>query len=395
MKAIELLLNQEIIIPEELNSSKRIKTLASSLMNLMQEMQNQINKVNEFTASQLDGELSSKIIVAKSLAQFFSGNKYLKVDLAVESLRAEEKSVINNYYNIKTQLLDTLRAILKESNKEAVVSAFDVYGNEFQKCDSGHEILILEGRNTNVLESLIKDLDESLIIEGNIDKIVGQEVDYDLATLSRNIDLCNRKNTEVNGSKPGKMAKAESVITKLKEVGSQVVAFYTYKEALLDIGVSPKGIKDYENELSKAYIPLKKALQKEFKIELEDICDIKVDEDQYDEVTIEESQTAYEATSNTDNNQTILENNQTTEENTFASEFTVEQPTQFSSFESANHNVEEQSTSNPFESASSNETPLDNTNTSAPTSDSNPFTNPFETFSSSNPFADDDDSSKF
>lgn len=301
MKAIELLLNEETILSEELNTGKRAKVLAGNLKKVMLEMKTQINNLNDFTQSQLDGELASKIIVAKSLAHYFAGNKLLKVDLAVNALRAEEKTIVNNYYAVKTQLLDQLRTIIKESAKEALVSSYDLFDNDFVKCESGHEILVYDNRNTNVLEALIKDLDETLVIEGNMDKIAGQEVDYDLTTLNRNIDLCNRKNTEMFGSKPAKLAKAESVISKLKEVGSKVVAFYTYKDALLDIGVSPKGIKDFENELTKAYIPLKKTLQKEFKIELEDICSIQVNEDQYATPELEDassmSSTAFEENS--------------------------------------------------------------------------------------------------
>ena len=410
MKAIELLLNQEDIIPEELNSNKKIKALASALKNLMTEMQSQINKFNEFTASQVDGERSSKIIIAKSLAQFFSGNKLLKVDAAVEALKAEEKAVMNNYYAVKTQLLDNLRAILKESNKEAVVSAFDIFNNEFTKCEQGHEILILEGRNTTVIESLIRDLDESLIIEGNIDKINGQEVDFNLSTLNQNIELCNRKNNEIYGSKPAKLEKAEAVIDKLKEVGTQVVAFFTYKEALFDIGVSSKGIKDYENELSKAYIPLKKALQKEFKIELEDICDVKVDEQQYGEVSFNDSlpqesnlfeeTSTYEQSPAEETNSTFSSFEETTSNFSPAEEISspfsqMETPTtiepvsnnpfdnNFDTTES--FNTSESSSNNPFLTESSNEssqnpfnsTPFDNSifTGSSSTTNNNPFDN--------------------
>lgn len=280
MKTLELLKNQENIIPEELQS-KKIKPLAKTLHSLIIEMDEQIKSFTAYKESQLEGELASKIIIAKSLADFFANNKILHVELAAEALHNEEKSKLNGFYAVKTRLLDTLKTILKESQKEAVVSTHDIFEGEFQKCESGHEIIILNGRNTNVLETLIKEFDEYLIMSGNYDTIEGQEVDFNTEVLDRNIELCNRKNNEIFGSKPGKMKKLEAIINKLHEVGKDVVSFYTYKDSLLDIGCNPKSVKIFENELSKAYVPLKKTLQKELKIELEDICDVVVNEAEF------------------------------------------------------------------------------------------------------------------
>ena len=280
MKTLELLKNQENIIPEELQS-KKIKPLAKTLHSLIIEMDEQVKSFTVYKESQLEGELASKIIIAKSLADFFANNKILHVELAAEALHNEEKSKLNEFYSVKTRLLDTLKTILKESQKEAVVSTHDVFEGEFQKCESGHEIIILNGRNTNVLETLIKEFDEYLIMSGNYDTIESQEVDFNTEVLERNIELCNRKNNEIFGAKAGKMRKLDAIINKLHEVGKDVVAFYTYKDSLLDIGCNPKNVKLYENELSKAYVPLKKTLQKEFKIELEDICDVVVNEEEF------------------------------------------------------------------------------------------------------------------
>lgn len=297
MKALELLKNQINILPEEMQS-KRIKPLAKTFGTLISQMDSEVRSFAEFKEDQTNGELSNKIIIAKSLAEFFKNNKILRVDLVAESYRTQEKSKMAQFYAVKTKLLDTLRLILKESQKEAVVSSFDIYEGSFQQCENGHEIIILNGRNSNVLDHLIKEFDEYIVVSGGYDSLDAQEVDYNTEVLDRNIELCKRKNEEINGAKSGKQNKFEAVINKLEEVGKQVVAFYTYKDTLLEIGCNSKNVKIYENELSKAYVPLKKLLQKEFKIELEDICEVVVNEEEYTEDVQVESPNSWEQESN-------------------------------------------------------------------------------------------------
>lgn len=290
MKALELLKSQESILLEDSNASKKIQGLSSTLNSLIIEMNSQLRYFEDFASSQLNGDYNDKIVVAKSLAKFFEGNKTLKVELAVQAFEAEEKARLNDYYSVKTRLLDTIKTIINTSNKEAVVSNYDLFEGDFVKCEPGHEIIILNGRNLNVLETLLAELDRDLIVNGNFASIEAQNVDYNLDILNRNIELCTRKNNEIYGSKTGKLNKITNIIDRLREVGDRVVAFYTYKDSLEVIGCNPKGIKDYENELSKAYIPLKKTLQKELRIELEDICNVIVDETAYDEVNVDDSE---------------------------------------------------------------------------------------------------------
>jgi len=292
MKAIDLIKKEEALLNIEGTTNKKMKTLAETLNNLMIEMNQQMIVFESFNKSQIDGDLANKIIVAKSLAEFFVNNKFLKVENTVEAFKNQEKANIDTFYNKKDKLIETISTLIKECSREAVVSNYDVFEGDFRKCEEGHEIIILGDRNIVVLDTLLNDLEQDLVVDGNFDKVEAQSVDYNLETLFRNIDACNAKNEEINGSKQGKMAKIESMIARLKESGEQVVAFYTYKDALLDIGCSEKGVRDYEHELSKVYIPLKKALQKEFKIELEDICNVAVNEEEYSEESIEENNDA-------------------------------------------------------------------------------------------------------
>ena len=271
MRALELLKTREPLLLEDGTQGKKTKALASTINQLMLEMNNQIDAFEAYSSSMMNGELANKIIIAKSLAEYFAGNKLLKVELAVDGLRNQEKAKINEYYTVKTKLLDAIRNLMKEVAKEAVVSNYDIFEGNFVKCENGHEIIILGDRNLDVLDTILRELDEQLTIEGNFDKINSQPVDFNLSTLNRNIELCNRKANEIYGAKAGKLSKAEAMIAKLEEVGKQVVAFYSYKEALVEIGCAEKGVNAYEHELTKAYAPLSKTLAKEFKVDLEDI----------------------------------------------------------------------------------------------------------------------------
>ena len=288
MKALELLKSKEALLLDSATQGKKSKVMAQTLNNLMLEMNNQINAFEEYSNSQLNGNLANKIIIAKSLAEFFAGNKLLKVELAVENLRNEEKAKVTQYYAVKTKLLDVIKSLIKEVAKEAVVSNYDIFEGNFVKCEPGHEIIILGDRNLDVLETLLRELDEQLTVTGNFENISSQPVDFNLSTLNRNIDLCTRKANEIYGAKAGKLSKVETFIAKFEEIGKQVVAFYSYKEALLEIGCTEKGVRDYEHELSKAYVPLKKTLSKELRTELEDICNITVNESEYPTYSVEE-----------------------------------------------------------------------------------------------------------
>lgn len=417
MKALELLKNGENLLLVDAIESKKMQNTADTLNNLLREMNEQINSFATFSASQLDGEYSDKIVVAKSLAKFFEGNKTLKVESTVLQLENEEKTHMNEYYQTKTKLLDTIRSIIKDSSKEAVVSNYDIFEGEFARCESGHEIIILNGRNVGVLETLFEELDRDLVISGNFSQVEPQEVDYSLAVLNRNIELCERKNNEIYGSKAGKLNKITSIIEKLKEVGEKVVAFYSYKNSLELIGCNPKGIKDYENELSRAYVPLKKALQKELKIDLEDICEVSINEEEYETLAIDEenvsplsNMSGYEGNSYQESPTSPFENASSVEsaqtQNPFENAQNVEQSNPFENAQNVyqENNVASDATpsfeapieNNPFESTQNVEqtNPFENIQRENPF-ESNTTSNPFENVNTQNPFENRNEPSPF
>lgn len=385
MKALELLKSQTPLLLENETHGKKTKVLASSLNQLMLEMNNQIISFQAYSNSVLNGELSNKIIIAKSLAEFFAGNKLLKVDLVAENLRNQEKAKINEFYLVKTKLLDTIRMLIKETSKEAAVSNFDIFEGNFVKCEIGHEIIILGDRNKNVLKTLLKELDEQLTIYGNFDKIVTQTVDFNLSTLNKNIELCRRKANEIYGAKPSKLNKIEAFISKLEETGKQVVAFHTYKEALIEIGCNEKNVNAYEHELKKIYIPLKKTLAKELKIEIEYISNVAVNEEEYPTLNVDEPIQAFDSIF--ENNTTIVYQDNLVDNSLFTTQIqqtptTVAEENPANPFvnptnEQANYSTSENNNNNAFNSIFE----PNNTN------QANPFTNnPFNTDNNDNRF---------
>ena len=374
MKALDLIKGNEKLLLEEAVESKKIKTLSREINELITAMNAEMNKFAEFKQSQIDGDFHYHAVVAKSLAEFFKGNKHLRVEDAVARFESLEKQNMNSYYQTKTKLLSAINSLIKETAKEAAVSYFDLFEGELRKCEEGHEIIILGDRNNILLRYIVEELDSALVITGHFAELVAQGVDYNLDTLNRNVDLCTRKNNEVYGTKAGKLAKIQIMIDKLNSVGNNVVAFYTYKDALLDIGCNPKGVKSYESELSKEYIPLKKGLQKEFQVELEDICNVTVNEESFPVADTNNIERNY-STPTLDGGEF-----ESVEESSPFTRATNEDSNDYNPFESANlteNTFDSVSEVNPFESSQSNSTE----------SDLNPFENTTTTNNWSNPFA--------
>jgi len=280
MKAIEILKNNEtIFLVEGING--KAKNLAEEINNLFKTLNNTITDIESFKNDQLNGNYNRKIYMSKSLNTFFGPNKFLKLESVIDGYEKAEKAIIDNFYVLKSKLLNSLNALIKESNKTAVVSKYDLFEDNLTPCQEGHEVIILGGRNLEILNNILTTLDAELNIEGNFNNVHSRVLDYDKTTLLANVDLCNQRANSLFSSKQNRLTKIVTVISKLKEVSNRVVAFYTYKDELLFVGCPEKGVRDYENSLAKEYIPLKKLVEKELKVELRNICDVQVNENDY------------------------------------------------------------------------------------------------------------------
>jgi len=280
MRILDLMKANEPLFIEDAIESKKMKSLVNEINELLAAMQNEIEEFEAFKVSQTEGQYYNNVVMAKSLAEKYQGNKILNLNAVLVNLQKEENTAIAKYNTVKTKLITALNNLAKESHKEAVVCPYDLFEGELTRCPEGHEVVIMGDRNGAILETIIADI-ETLEVAGNYENIAATELKVNEDNLNRNVERCASIADEMYAQKGGKLKKAVAMIEKMKEVGESVVEFFTFKDNMLEIGVAPKAVQAYENILTKLYVPIKKQLQKEFKIELEDICTKSVDETEY------------------------------------------------------------------------------------------------------------------
>lgn len=271
MKLLKVFNGEQPLFIEE-NNKKYRKNL-NEINKLINALCTKYNEYSEFLTSPAHIE---NIALAKGLNNLFN-TKRLRLDLVLENQRRAESSKINEFTTIKAKLLNELNKI--NNPVEAIVCLYSLEGKEFTLCENGKELVIL-GEHNNIIGQIITII-EGLHLESNLENIEPHEPSYNTATLESNVIMCRDRANEVYATKQNRLTKIMEVIEKLQEVGEKVVAFYTYKERLITIGCNTKAIKDYESELEKMYMPLKKILQKELKIELKEICVLPSDENEF------------------------------------------------------------------------------------------------------------------
>lgn len=271
MKLLKVFNGEQPLFVEENN--KKYKKNLNEINKLINALCTKYNEYSEFLTSPAHTE---EIALAKGLNELFN-TKRLRLDLVLENQRRTESAKINEFTTIKAKLLNELNTI--NNPVEAVVCLYSLEGKEFVLCENGKELVIL-GEHNNIIGQIVSII-EGLHLESNLENVEPHQPSYNTATLERNVNMCRERADEVYATKQNRLTKIMEVIEKLQEVGEKVVAFYSYKERLITIGCNTKAIKDYESELEKMYMPLKKTLQKELKIELEEICEIPADENEY------------------------------------------------------------------------------------------------------------------
>lgn len=293
MTLLEIFTGEENLFIEEHN--KKYKKNLLEINKLLNETCKVYADSRNYFAS---NQTIEKIALAKGLTEYFAYAKKLHLENALNNLDKIEKDKISNCNALKTKLITAFNAI--QNPEEAIVCAYNIQNDELVKCEEGKEVIIY-GEHNNIINNIIS-LIESLYIEGNFEKIPANPITFNRNTMDENVQLCKETALKLYQSKVGKLTKISNIIEKLEESSIKVVAFYTFKEVFENIGCNPKDIKDYENELSKEYIPLKKTLQKDLKIELQEICNVSINENEYPAMDISEEETA------TETNSTIMEN---------------------------------------------------------------------------------------
>lgn len=278
MDVINILSENKLLFAEVPSNNKKVDAMVAETNLALASLFTMAKEVEDFLNGQLNGERNVLITSAKSLAKYYEGNKLLKVETLVEKLRAEEQAELKKLATNKEKALNLLNNLKKASKTDAVTSNYDLYGEELTRCEEGHEVLILGEHGQGILDIIINEVTNGFVCESNFDQVEASEYTYSMEAIQNNVALCEAKINEMFGAKPDKVAKQMAVVEKMVESAKQVVAFYTTKELLTKLGCNPKGLKAYENALSKAYIPYKKTLEKTLKVELADICAIEIDE---------------------------------------------------------------------------------------------------------------------
>ena len=241
MRILDLMKANEPLFIEDAIESKKMKGLVNEINELLAAMQNEIEEFEAFKVSQTEGEYFNHVVMAKSLAQKYEGNKVLNLNAVLVNLQKEEANVIAKFNTVKTKLTTALKNLIKESHKEAVVCPYDLFEGELTKCQEGHEVVIMGDRNGAILESIIAELD-ALEANGNFENIEATELRVNEDSLNRNVERCASIADEMYAQKGGKLKKAVAMIEKMKEIGESVVEFFTFKDTMLEIGVSPKAV---------------------------------------------------------------------------------------------------------------------------------------------------------
>lgn len=307
MNILDLLKNEERLLSIADFENKKIKADVEQVYANFLEMNSAIKTFDSFSNSQLNGEYHDKIVMVKSLRKFF--NDWQGVVEAYNNFEKEEKQELENYYNTKTKLINSLTNLQNESLKEPVLSLYDLFNDELVKCEEGHEVIILGSQNSRILEYVINYLNENLEVKGNFEVVEDKPLSSNYGNVNKNVEMCNQKVDELFAEKLGKQEKFKKLIENMEEVAKKIVDFMTFKQDLISVGCSEKALNDYEKAFTKQYMPLKKTLQKSLKIEMVDICDVVVDENEYSEFDEDDLPNSFESSNDVTNklNENYLE----------------------------------------------------------------------------------------
>lgn len=280
MKLVTLLFRNERIFVEDAVEDKKTRALVADVNNQCAGIVELTNQFEEFARSQMEGEYHERLVMAKSLMTYYSS--WIPMKLAYAAVEREEAKKLQEFANAKDKLVNTLKLLLKESEKTPVVCAYDVFENSYEKCPEGHTVIVLGQNNRAIIETMITSIEEGIKVKGNFEKVKAKELTANYANVTTNVANCLTKTAELFASKQAKLNKISSVVSQLEQAGKTVVFFMTYKDWLKAVGVDLKELANYEKQIAKEYIPLKKLLIKTLKVQFVDICDTNVNEAEYE-----------------------------------------------------------------------------------------------------------------
>lgn len=279
MKIVDVLKNERPVFVLDDIEDKKTKNLIMQINKQMSSVLVNLEKVEQFCNSQLEGEYGDKLVMAKSLQNKYSN--WMAIKNACLNLKNEESKVINEYYAFKNQLISNLKVLLSDAKKLPVVSGYDVFNGDFAIARKGHNVVILGNNNVGIIEAIILELETGFNVRGNYDDIEERDLTCNYSNVDKNVNECKRSLDHMDSMKSSKEEKILFSIEQMENAARDLVFFATYKDSLKNVGCNIKEIELYEKELFKKYIPIKKQLSKLLKVDFIDICNIITDEDEF------------------------------------------------------------------------------------------------------------------
>lgn len=258
---------------------KKTQSLVKQINNQFANILSKLEDFRTFAKSQLEGEYHQKIVMAKSLKATYAN--WSAISSIYSSLEKEEKEAINKFNSYRTSLLANLKLLLSDVRKLPVVASYDVFNGQYAITKKDHTVVIYGKNNVAIIESLINDIEENLVIEGNFDKVEEVELSVNYSSVDKNVSMCSDAIEDLFANKPSKGTKVLNIVKMMEKAGQDLVLFATYKDTMKEIGCNVKEVNLYEKELLKKYIPLKKQLGKLLKVSFVDVCDIVHNEEEF------------------------------------------------------------------------------------------------------------------
>ncbi len=277
MDIFTVLKNNDLILVDDPCENKKTRKIINQLNHNLADIMDLQKEFNEFKDEQMEGDYKRKAVIAKTLLQQYMN--WQPMVKAYAQMEKGERAKVDRFYSEKSLVLKYLNTLLKDCKKLPVVCLYDVYGEDYRKCEEGHPMIVLGDNNTAILKSMIANIEMSMHVKGCLEEIDTTALSVNFVNVNTNVTNCRQKLEEMYADNPSKYQALSESISIMEEVGKRAVLFSTYKDNMMEIGVSEKDINAFENGLAKEYMPYKKQLKKAFNIEFVEINDLVVNED--------------------------------------------------------------------------------------------------------------------
>ncbi|MBR2468365.1 MAG: hypothetical protein IKB42_04935 [Clostridia bacterium] len=277
MDIFTVLKKNELILVDDTCENGKTRKIINQLNHNLADMMDLLKEFDAFKEEQMESDYRRKAVIAKTLLQQYMDWKPMVV--AYTKMEKQERAKVDRFYLEKSKVLAGLNTLLRDCKKLPVVCAYDVFDGKFKKCPDGHPVIILGNNNTAILTTMLDNIENLLHVKGCLEEIDTTALSVNFVNVNTNVANCKQRLEEMYRDNPSKYEQLNESIARMEEIGKRAVIFSTYKDNLMEIGVTEKDINLFEKGLAKEYIPYKKQLKKAFEIEFVEINDLVVNED--------------------------------------------------------------------------------------------------------------------